>query len=677
MSRPAPIRIGIAVIAAALTLAACSSSTSSGQTTTTPTEAGSTTQVTDTDLRSTFQAIGNPDADVVIVNTQGGPTTELFTDELAGMVGSSDPQDAYVVTVHQAQTIDPSRFIEADIDFEAAKAADTESVRMLADVVDHFTAQGKKVFVVGISFGAFMAQDLLATYGNQADGYLIMVGRLDMPESVWSEFSQGRTVGFVDGVEVVPVPIEDAGMGAGSPEGDRNMARLAAGLGHKRYTELLAEADLSNVVYVYGNTDEHLGRLTQDEIDLLIERGAEVVASPGGHGEAVDANVTELLSKVTGLTSDPSDNILTEDSIGELTVSGVTFAFAETGFEAELEIEGVPTGPAVLAVTDDDRLVIVPIDPAEDEPTGIIHLFDGESVLDADDVEFGENAAGFLTASGTFAGAGDEMPFSFELGLGVGTSTFEINGNQAVVRGTLGSRTFLQMQHLLDAHPEVDTLVLQQIDGSENDEVNVETGRLVRSAAMTTIVPADGAIFSGGVDLFAAGAVRLAEPGATLGVHAWCCGPNGESAHELDQSDPAHGTQLAYFTEMLGPDLGPRFYFFTLQAAPFDGIENMTPAELDYFDLVTDDSVLAAKQPSSVEALSAPSPAELASDLAERLSGEVLLVFDGDPTTAVIAIGNTELLTLTMTPTDGGGWTASEADGRLVCSTGVTAGRCD
>ena len=34
---------------------------------------------------------------------------------------------------------------------------------MLATLVDHFQAQGKVVYVVGISFGAFMVQELPAT----------------------------------------------------------------------------------------------------------------------------------------------------------------------------------------------------------------------------------------------------------------------------------------------------------------------------------------------------------------------------------------------------------------------------------------------------------------------------------------------------------------------------------
>lgn len=244
------------------------------------------------ELEGTFGSFGNPGADTVVIVTQGGPVTFLLGPEvLIEEVGQLNPEQVQLVSVHQAQTLEPDRFIAADISFDDAKAADAASVAMLADVVDYFKDQGKTVHVVGFSFGAFMVQDLLATQGNIADGYLIKVGRVDMPDEVWTEFSEGRAVGFVDGVEIIKFDIADAGMGGETPEADRNMARLAAGLGHKRYTELLADVDLSNVVYVYGDVDEQVGRLSEAEVAFLESRSATVIEYQGGH--ATPAEVTQ------------------------------------------------------------------------------------------------------------------------------------------------------------------------------------------------------------------------------------------------------------------------------------------------------------------------------------------------------------------------------------------------
>ena len=236
------------------------------------------------EFEETYGSFGNADADTVVVVTQGGPITELlFVDELILETGPLNPERVQLVSVHQAQTLFPDAFTVDDITFDQAKEADARSAAMLADVVAHFKDQGKTVHVVGFSFGAFMAQELLAGQGNVADGYLIKVGRIDMPDEVWNEFAEGRAVGFVDGTEIVKFDIEEAGMGGETPAADRNMARLAAGLGHKRYSQLLADVDLSNVVYVYGTDDEQVGRLSDAELAFLEGRGATVIEYEGGH----------------------------------------------------------------------------------------------------------------------------------------------------------------------------------------------------------------------------------------------------------------------------------------------------------------------------------------------------------------------------------------------------------
>ena len=54
-------------------------------------------------------------------------------------------------------------------------------------------------------------------------------------------------------------------------------------------------------------------------------------------------------------------------------------------------------------------------------------------------------------------------------------------------------------------YPSVETIVLGSIDGSVNDDVNVETGRLIREAGYTAHLKSDSEIYSGGVDLFCSG----------------------------------------------------------------------------------------------------------------------------------------------------------------------------
>ena len=123
--------------------------------------------------------------------------------------------------------------------------------------------------------------------------------------------------------------------------------------------------------------------------------------------------------------------------------------------------------------------------------------------------------------------------------------------------------------------------------GSVNDEINVHTARLIREAGLTTWLPANGDISSGGVDMFAAGAERVFESGGYVGVHSWGAPGTDVVAAELPRDDPAHRSQLEYFSEMLGDTDGPEFYFYTLNAAPFEAIHRMTPEEIDAFGLTT------------------------------------------------------------------------------------------
>lgn len=286
-------RLFAVLSACALVVTACGGSSDGTEDGTISSNSGAVDVAADADgAAGSFEGFGNPDALRVVVVAQGGPVVDLEIDEARSIFSSVDLQETYVVVPHQAQTLDPEQFVSAEISFDDAKQFDTETSKNIADVVERFVGEDRQVHVVGISFGAFVVQDLLATQGNVADGYFIQVGRLDMPAEVWEPFSEGRFVGFSDGVQVFEVDSEAAGMGGDGTFTDANMAKLAAGLGHQRYTELLADTDLSNVVYAYGQLDEQVGRLSANELTFLETKGVKVLRTAGGHGETIDETIT-------------------------------------------------------------------------------------------------------------------------------------------------------------------------------------------------------------------------------------------------------------------------------------------------------------------------------------------------------------------------------------------------
>ncbi|MGI2000304.1 hypothetical protein [Shewanella frigidimarina] len=170
--------------------------------------------------------------------------------------------------------------------------------------------------------------------------------------------------------------------------------------------------------------------------------------------------------------------------------------------------------------------------------------------------------------------------------LGAGDSTLTLNGNVATLNGTLGTSTYIQMDELIKTK-SFDTLKFGNVSGSINDEINMHTGRLIRAANLTTLMPQGSFAYSGGVDLFAAGSQRIYQDGGELGVHSWCC-IAGKDAGQLSTTDPAHGAQLTYFREMLGTEKGPEFYFFTINAAPASSVYKMQKADMIKYNLVTE-----------------------------------------------------------------------------------------
>lgn len=167
----------------------------------------------------------------------------------------------------------------------------------------------------------------------------------------------------------------------------------------------------------------------------------------------------------------------------------------------------------------------------------------------------------------------------------------KVKGGTLYISGTLNAQTYDEVKKIIDTHPQLHTVVLQEIDGSIDDDINLETGLLIHRAGLRTYVPKDGVIESGAVDLFCAGKQRIAERGAHVGVHAWeeYDDSDGDetvfaSGDNVSKDSPEHDMYLDYFREVGCPE---SFYWFTLQAASADGMHIMTEKELVEQGVVT------------------------------------------------------------------------------------------
>lgn len=169
-------------------------------------------------------------------------------------------------------TLPTDRFVTA----EEASEINLYSVAITYALGEYFKSLGYKVSLYSSSFGSFIVPEMYRRYGDAPfEKVLISVGRLDIPKAIYESFFNGTGGGFeADGIMLRALdPVSEVPL-------TRTQMRLQADLGRNRYTSLLANKDLSKIVYFFGGKDRAVGRLTDAEVSFLTGRTVAVTASP-------------------------------------------------------------------------------------------------------------------------------------------------------------------------------------------------------------------------------------------------------------------------------------------------------------------------------------------------------------------------------------------------------------
>ena len=169
----------------------------------------------------------------------------------------------------------------------------------------------------------------------------------------------------------------------------------------------------------------------------------------------------------------------------------------------------------------------------------------------------------------------------FDLGL-----VLDPRGDALFVKGVIDEFSHEEVYDVLRNELRIGTLVFTLVPGSIDDVTNLALGRMLRRAGITTYLPSQGSVESGGTDLFLAGARRIVERGASLGVHSWSMGLIfGRSGASFPRGHPEHEKYLEYYRDMGIPE---DFYWFTLEAASPGGMHWMTEEEMERYGVYTD-----------------------------------------------------------------------------------------
>lgn len=162
--------------------------------------------------------------------------------------------------------------------------------------------------------------------------------------------------------------------------------------------------------------------------------------------------------------------------------------------------------------------------------------------------------------------------------------TFTPKGDHFVLNGVIDELSLEDFNLARQAHPEIKHLVFENIPGSVDDETNLKLARKIRSLGMTTELPEGGLVASGGTDLFLAGTRRTMAENACVGVHAWAYEEDGEvlSANQIPRDAIEHSAYTRYYQAM---GIEPNFYWYTLAAAPYQGMHWMSFSEIKRYKM--------------------------------------------------------------------------------------------
>ncbi len=156
-----------------------------------------------------------------------------------------------------------------------------------------------------------------------------------------------------------------------------------------------------------------------------------------------------------------------------------------------------------------------------------------------------------------------------------------------IMNGVIDSNTPGHWENIIAVYPNVNTLLMKDCPGSDDDDANLKVSRKIRNQNVKIHLAADAVIASGAVDMFLAGTTRTREAGSQIGVHSWADG-NGEEATDFPVGNSNHKPYIKYYEEMgFSETDASAFYYFTINAASANDIHWMTDEEIAQYKLLT------------------------------------------------------------------------------------------
>jgi len=154
-------------------------------------------------------------------------------------------------------------------------------------------------------------------------------------------------------------------------------------------------------------------------------------------------------------------------------------------------------------------------------------------------------------------------------------------GHAAIVDVT-DARSPAQFAAMLRDYPGIGVLEMIDCPGTEDDLANLAVGRMIRAKGIATHVPKGGSVRSGGVELFVAGARRIADPGAEFAVHSWM-DDSGLEPDDYAASAPENLRYIEYYRQMGMTPAEARAFYDMTNSVPFESARWFDAAEMGHW----------------------------------------------------------------------------------------------
>ncbi len=227
--------------------------------------------------------------DTILIVGEGGPKNSLdFANNGRVYWEYLDNYNNYqTIVIHQSSTYNKSIFNAKEFTLTDGYKEAENSAEIMYRAIKYFKDRNKYVIVAGHSYSAFIIPYYIANRPLQADTYLITGGRLNADSLQTAYQVKGINSGFKEDGKTLIIP--DTTLPRKKYRTERYFKirqvkeMLKAGIGNYKFTEELANKDLSNLIFFYGKQDSNVGIPTIEELNFLKAKGAKVIGVDTNH----------------------------------------------------------------------------------------------------------------------------------------------------------------------------------------------------------------------------------------------------------------------------------------------------------------------------------------------------------------------------------------------------------